>query len=180
MRRAGSGGACCDSDRGIDVESYRREADFVAARLVAQFERDVLCAQRGVGLRGERQAEDDLVRVDVKWSFGEGEGAKFALGVGDLAGRLEAGGQIGAEIGGNEVLGGRLAGVDVKAGTDFEHDGELEGAAARDRFQRSVGGGSDHFAAGRDLWLRGRQRGDDDQQKGGNDDGGRRLHRRTC
>jgi len=162
MRWAGTGGACRDGDRGIDIEGDGRETDFVAAGLVAQLERYVLGAERGVGLHGERHAENDFVLVHVERSLGEGEGAEFTLGVGDFAGGLETGGEIGAEIGGNEVVGGRLAGVDVEAVADFEHDGELEGAATRYGFERNEGGGSDDFAAGRDLRVSGRQRRDDD------------------
>jgi hypothetical protein len=44
MGWAGSGGAGRDGDRGIDIEGGGREADFVAAGLVAQLEGDVLGA----------------------------------------------------------------------------------------------------------------------------------------
>ncbi len=162
MRWVGTCGAGRDGDRSIDIEGDGREADFVAAGLVAQLEGDVLGAERGVGLRGERHAENDFVLIHLERSLGEGEGAEFTLGVGDFAGGFETGGEIGAEICGNEVVGGRLARVDVEAGADFEDDGELEGAAARDGFERNVRGGRDDFAAGRDLRLRGGQRGDDD------------------
>jgi len=162
MRWAGSGGVCRDSDRGVDIEGDGREADFVAAGLVAQLERDVLYAERGIGLRGERHAEHDFVLVDVERSLGEGEGAEFALGVSDFANGFEAGGEVGAEIGGDEVLRGRLAGVDMKPWANFEHDGELKGAATRYGIEGNKGGGRDDFAAGRDLRVSGRQRGDDD------------------
>src|SRR6266849_7831351 len=139
MRRAGIGGACCDGDRGINIESDRRQADFVVAGLVAQLEGDVLCTERSVGLRGERHAENDFILVHVERILGEGEGAEFTVGVGDFASEFETGREIGAEIGGDEVLGGRLARVDVEARADFEHDSELEGAAARYRFEGNVG-----------------------------------------
>jgi len=58
--------------------------------------------------------------------LGEGKSFEFALWVGDFAGGFETGGKSGAEVGGDEVLGGRLAGVDVEAGPDFQDDGELE------------------------------------------------------
>jgi hypothetical protein len=177
---AGTGGVYGDGDRGVDIESNGREADFVAAGLVAQLEGNVLGAERGIGLRGERYAEDDFILVDVKRSFCEGERVKFAWRVGNLAGGFETGWKAGAEIGGNQVLGGRLARVDVEALADFEHDGELKIAAPGDRFERNVCGGRDYFAAGRDLRLRGWQRGDDDQQNRGDGDGCGELHRCTC
>jgi hypothetical protein len=180
MHRAGIGGTGCDGDRGIDIEGDGREANFVAAGLVAQFKGNVFCAERSVELRGERYAENDFVLVDVERGFGEGERAEFAFGVGDFAGGFKTSGEIGAEVGGNEVLGGRLAGVDVEAGADFEHDGELEGATARYGFERNVGGGGDDFAAGGNLRLRGGKSGDDDQQDGRDHDGCDRLHRCTC
>src|SRR6266404_8581808 len=141
VRGTGIGDACSDGDRGIDIESDGREADFVVAGLVAQLERNMLRAEGSIGLGGERNAQDDFVLVDVERSLGKGEGAEFTLGVGDFAGGFETGGKIGAEVGGNEVVGGRLARVDVKAGPDSEHDGELEGAAAGDGFERNISGG---------------------------------------
>ncbi len=140
----------------------------------------MLRAEGSIGLGGERNAQDDFILVHVERSLGKGEGAEFAFGVGDFAGGFETGGEIGAEIGGNEVVGGWLARVDVKAGADFEHDGELEGAAAGDRLERNVGGGRDNFAAGRDLRVSGGQRSDDDQQNRCDGDGCGELHRCTC
>jgi hypothetical protein len=177
---AGTGGVYGDSDRGVDIESNGREADFVAAGLIAQLEGNVLGAERGVGLRGERYAEDDFILVDVERSFGESESVKFAWRVGNLAGGFETGREVGTEIGGNQVLGGRLARVDVEALADLEDDGELEVAAPRDRFEGNVRGGRDNLAAGGNLRLRGWQRGEDDQQNRGDCDGGGELHRCTC
>jgi hypothetical protein len=42
-----------------------------------------------------------------------------AFWIGDSA-ELEAGGDFGAEVGGDQVVLGDFAGVDVKAGADFE------------------------------------------------------------
>ncbi len=70
----------------------------------------MLDAERGVGLRGERDAENDFVLVHVERSFGEGKSFEFAWWVGDFAGGFETAGKSGAEVGGDEVLGGGLAG----------------------------------------------------------------------
>jgi hypothetical protein len=180
MGGAGTGGVYGDGDRGVDIESDRREADFVAAGLIAELEGNVLGAERGVGLRCERYAEDDFILVDVERSFCEGERVKFAWRVGNFAGGFETSRKTGAEIGGNQVLGGRLARVDVEALADFEHDSELEISAAGYGFERNVCGGSDNVAAGRNLRLRGWQRGDDDQQNRCDGDGGGELHKCTC
>jgi hypothetical protein len=152
---AGIGGGSGDRDWGVDIERDGREADLLAAGLVAKLEGNFLRAERGVGLRSERYAQDDFVFVNVQRSFGEGEGVELALRIRDFAGRLEASGEVDSEIGGDEVFGGRFARVDVEAIADFEHDGELKGAAAGNGLERNVCGGSDDFAAGRDLRLRG-------------------------
>jgi len=65
MGGAGIGGVCGDGDRGVDIESHGREADFVAAGLIAKLEGNFLRAERGVGLRGERDAKNHFVFVNV-------------------------------------------------------------------------------------------------------------------
>jgi hypothetical protein len=177
--RARIGGCGGDGDGRVDVECNGWEADFIAAGLVAQFQGNFLGTEWGVGLRGERYAENDSILVHVERSLGKGECVELAFGVGDFAGGLETGREVGAEISGNKVLGGRLARVDVEAVADFEHDGELEGGAASDGFERNVCGWSDDFAARGDLRMCGWQRGDDYQQDGCDGDSCGELHRRT-
>src|SRR5258707_7308853 len=116
VRGTGIGGACSDGDRGIDIESDGREADFVVAGLVAQLERNMLRAEGSIGLGGERNAQDDFILVHVERSLGEGEGAEFAFGVGDFAGGFETGGGLGAENRGDEAVRGWPARGDVKDG----------------------------------------------------------------
>ena len=65
MGGAGIGGVCGDGDRSVDVESDGREADFVAAGLIAQLEGNFLGAEWRVGLGGERYAKNDFVLVHV-------------------------------------------------------------------------------------------------------------------
>ena len=153
--RARIGGCGGDGDGRVDVECNGWEADFIAAGLVAQFQGNFLGTEWGVRLRGERYAENDSVLVHVERSLGKGECVELAFGIGDFASGFEADGKVEVEISWNKVFGGRLARVDVEAGADFGDDGELEGAAARDGFERNVCGGSHDFASGRDLWLRG-------------------------
>src|SRR5260370_40160679 len=86
MSGTGVGGGRGDGDRRVDIESYRGKADFLAAGLVAKLEGNFLGAERGLGLRGERHAENNFVLVHVERSFGEGEGVEFTLRVGDFAG----------------------------------------------------------------------------------------------
>ena len=181
MGGMGIGGICGNGELGVDVEGNRREADLVATGLVAEFEGDVLRAERSVGLGGEWDAEDDLVLVDIERRFRESKRFELTLGIGDFPGGFEAGGKIEAEVGGNQIFRGRLTGIDVEAGADFQHYGELEGAATGDGLERNISGGRDDFAAGGSLRrLRGGQRGDEDQEKGGDADGGDKFHRRTC
>src|ERR1700686_137511 len=90
MSRAGIGGGGGDGDLGVDVEGDGRKADFLATGLVTELQGNFLRAEGGVGLCGERDAKDDCLLVDVQGSFGEGEGVKLALGIGDFAGGLES------------------------------------------------------------------------------------------
>src|SRR3982074_1736040 len=86
MGRAGIGGVCGDGDWGVNVESYGRETNFVAAGLVTELEGNFLSAERGVRLRGEGQAKDYFVFVHVQRSFGKAERVELAFGVRDFAG----------------------------------------------------------------------------------------------
>ena len=119
MGGAGCGGVRGDGDGRVDIESYWGKADFLAAGLIAKLEGNFLGAERGVRLRGERHAENNFILVDIERSLGESEGVEFTLRVGDFAGGFETGWKVDAEIGGNEVLGGRLARVDVETVADF-------------------------------------------------------------
>ena len=101
MSGAGIGGGGGDGDWGVDIKGDGGEADFLAAGLVTELQRNFLGAERGVGFRDEWHAEDDCVLVDVQRNLGEGEGVKLALGIGDFAGGLEAGGKIDPKIGGD-------------------------------------------------------------------------------
>src|SRR5260370_39852176 len=95
VRGTGIGGACSDGDRGIEIESDGREADFVVAGLVGQLERNMLRAEGSIGLGGERKAQDDFILVHIERSLCKGEGAEVAFGGGDLAGGFESGGEVG-------------------------------------------------------------------------------------
>src|ERR1700730_12031876 len=116
---AGIGGGGRDCDRCVDIESHRWEADFLPASLVTELEGNLLGAEGSVGLRGERDADNNFILVDVQRSFGEREGVEFTLRVGDFAGRFETGRKIGAEIRGDKVLGARVARGDVETYADF-------------------------------------------------------------
>ena len=65
LRVYGLASRCGNVERGIERKSDRRQADFRAASLVAQLERDVLRAERSVRERGDRETERDGVFVDV-------------------------------------------------------------------------------------------------------------------
>ena len=164
MRGAGICRSAGDGDRRVDVECDRRQADLVAAGLVAQLQRDVLEAQRSISERCERKAENNFVLINVQRSFREREGMQFSFGVRNIARGFEPGREIGAEIGGNKVVGGRLARIDVEAVADLCHHRELEGAAAGDGLPRNKGRRRDHFAPGRNLRRRRRQCRNEDEE----------------
>ena len=152
----GGGGSCYYVEGRVDFFGYRGEADFGAAGLVAELHRDVLGAERGGDEDGERQEEGDAAGVDVElFIFGEGEGLERTFGIGDGA-KLEAGGDFGAEVGGDQVLFGDFTGVDVEAVADFKDDGDLEGHAASDRIVRGEGFRGDDVFAGGSLRAGGR------------------------
>lgn len=174
----GRGGRGGDGESGVEIESDGRQADFGAAGLVAEFQRDVLSAQRSVGGRGDGKAKRDGVLIDVEGLLRKSEGMQLAFGVGDFAG-FESCREVGAEVGSDEVILGFFAGVDMEAGTDFENDSNLKGAAAADGFEGNVGGGGNNFAAGGNLRLRGGQCGDDEQEHDGKKNRGGRLHSST-
>src|SRR5208337_1755568 len=130
--RFGCGGVGDDVEGGIDVLGYGGQADFGAAGLVAEFQGNVLGAERGAGENGERQENGDVAGVDIElFVFREGEGLQRALGISDFA-EFEAGGNFGVKIGADQIVLGDLAGVDVKAGANFHDHGNLQGHAAGD------------------------------------------------
>ncbi len=163
MRGAGIGRSAGDGDRRVDVECDRRQADLVAAGLVTQLQRDVLEAQRSISERCERKAENNFVLINVQRRFREREGMQFPFGVRNIARGFEPGRKIGAEFGGNKVVGGRLARIDVETVADLCHHRELEGTAAGDGLARDKSRRRDHFTPGRNLRLRRRQGGHNDQ-----------------
>jgi len=145
----GGGGIGNDVEGGFDLLGYRGEADFGAAGLVAEFHEDVLGAERGCRENGKRLENGDVAGVDVEFFvFGEGEGLEGALGIGDGA-EFETGGDFGAQVGGDQVVFGDFAGVNVEAVTNFQDDGDLEGHAACHGIVGGVGfRGDDVFAGG--------------------------------
>src|SRR4051812_4867698 len=92
-----------NGESGIDIEGHRRQTEFLATGLVAEFEREVLCAERGTGEHGDWEAQDYFVLIDVEGCFAESEGVQLAFGVGRLA-EVEARGRSCNEIGGDKVV----------------------------------------------------------------------------
>ena len=151
------GGFCArsgDVEGGVERQGNGREANFGAASLVAELERNVLGTERGGGERGEREPENHGVLVNIERLFRKGEGVEFSFGIRNFAG-LESGGKLGFEIGGDEIVFRFFTGVDVKAGSNFQDDSKLKRVATRDGFERSICGWRDDVAARRDLLLRG-------------------------
>jgi hypothetical protein len=147
----GGGGSGDYVEGGVDVFGYGGEADFSAAGLVAQLHWNVLGTEWRGGEDGERQEDGDVAGVDVElFVFGEGEGLQRAFRI-SHGSEFEARGNFGAEVGGDQVIFGDFAGVDVKAVADFEDYGNLEGHAARDGIVGGVGLGGDDVFAGRSL-----------------------------
>src|SRR5580704_7992563 len=148
----GSGGG--DGHGGVHILRHRRQTDFGAASLIAELQGNVLGSERCVGKSGDVHTENDSALINVEGRFRERKGVQLALRIGHNA-YLESLGRLGAEIGGNEVVGGLLAGVDVEAIANLEDHGNLEGAAASDGIERGEGTWGHHFAAGRNLrgWL---------------------------
>src|SRR5260370_32658496 len=147
----GPGGGSCGGNVNGDVKSEGNggQAEFGAAGLVAKFQRDVLCAERRVGERGDGHAKCHRVLVDVQRRFGKSEFFELALGIDDFA-AAEAGGQFGFEVGGDEIVFRFFAGVDVKARTDFHDRGNEKRAAAAGGIGRNVGLGLHDTSVGRD------------------------------
>ena len=138
-------------DRGYQRESDGRQADFVAASLVMKFQGHVVITGRGSGKSGQRYADDYGIGIDVEGLvFGKAERFQSALGIDDVA-RFETGGDFGAKIGGDQIVCGNLAGVDVEAGANFQDDGDLEGFATGHGIERDEGLRGDDIFSGRGL-----------------------------
>src|SRR6202171_727489 len=150
----GGGGRGGDVQRRIESYRHRGQAEFVAAGLVAELQRNVLFAERGVLERSDGHAKNHVALIDVQTNLGKREFFEFALGIGDFA-AVEAGGKRGFEIGGDEVVFRFFTGVDVEARANLHDHGDLERSAAGRGIERNVDFGFDHVAAGGDLRLRG-------------------------
>jgi hypothetical protein len=149
--RVGSCGG--DGEARVYIERDRRETDFRAACLISQLHRDLLRAERSVRERGERKMENYSALVNVQGLFGKGEGAEFSFGIRDFA-DFESGGDVGFQIGGDEVVFRFFAGVDMKAGTNLQDNGELKRTSAGHWFERNESAGRDNVPAGRHLRRR--------------------------
>lgn len=134
------GAGSSDVEGGVEREGDGWKADFGAASLVAELERNALGAHRCGGERGEREPKDHGVLIHVEGLFREGEGVEFPLGIRNFAGGLESGGEVGLEIGGYEIVFGFFARIDVKAGANFQDHSKLKRVATRDGFERSICG----------------------------------------
>src|SRR2546421_2137986 len=156
----GGGGRSDDVERGLESDGHRGQAEFGAAGLVAELERNVLHAERGIGKRGDGQAKNQGALVDVQWRFGKREFLELAFGIGDLA-AVETGGKFGLEIGGDEIVFRFFAGIDMEARANLHDHGDFQCPAAGRGIERDVGFGFDDIAAGGDLRQ---QRGRQDQQ----------------
>ena len=158
MRRAGIGGSSRDRDRGLDIQSNRREAHFVAARLVAQLEWNFLRTKRSIRLRSERKANHEFILINVQRRLCEGKRMQFALGIRSFAGGFESCGRLSAQLRRNEVVSGSLARIDMETGANLGHHRKLESASACDRLLRNKRGRRNDSASGRNLRWRGGQR----------------------
>src|ERR1700674_2573253 len=157
MSGAHVGGRGGDGETGVHIQSDGRETNFGATRLISQLHGDLLGAERSVRERGERKAKNDSALVNVERLFGKSEGAEFSFGIRDFA-DFESGGNVGLQIGGDEIVFRFFAGVDVKAGANFQNDGKLKRTSTGHGFERNVGAGSDNFPSGRHLPRRGQGR----------------------
>src|SRR6202011_2704520 len=155
MRGSGGGSGGGDGHDGVHILRHRRQTDFGVAGLIAELQGNVLGSERGVGKSGDVHAENDSALINVEGRFREGEGVQLAFRIGHFA-DLESLRSLRAEIGGNEVVRGFLASIDVEAIANLEDHCNLEGAAASDRIERGEGTWGHHFAAGRNLcrWRR--------------------------
>src|ERR1700676_3990419 len=174
--RARIGGSLRDRDRRIDIQRNGWQAHFVAACLVAQLEWNSLSAKRGIRQRGERKTNHKFILINVQRRLCEGESMQLPLGIRGIAGGFEAGRKLGAQLRGNEIVSGRLARIDVKAGANLGHHGKLESASARDRLSRNKCRRRNHFASRRNLRRRGGQSGHDGHKKGADNRCGDELH----
>src|SRR5207302_2080693 len=120
----------------------RGQAKFAAAGLVAELERDVLFAERGIRKRRDRHAKNHGALVDVQWCLGKSEFFEFALGIRDFA-AVEAGGKFGLEIGGDEIVLRFFAAFAWEAGRIFITNGDLERPSAAAGTGRALASGFD-------------------------------------
>ena len=141
VRSAAAGG---DIHGSIDRQSHGRQTNFVAARLIAQFQRDVLLARWGIRLRRYRHFQNDGAFVNIERSLGEGKRVQLALGIRYVA-DFESSGPIRFQIRRDQVVGGLFPRVDVKSITDLHDDGDLKFFAARHRVVRRKSGRSDYI-----------------------------------
>src|SRR6267378_1207408 len=163
----GGGGRGGDVQRRVESYCHRGQAKFAAAGLVAELQRNVLFAERGVLERSDGHAKNHGVLVDVQRNLGKREFFEFALGIGDFA-AVEAGGKRGLEIGGDEVVLRFFAGVDVEARANLHDNGDLKRAAAAGGIERNIDFGFDDVAAGGNLRLGGgRERKAEHEQRRG-------------
>ena len=125
MRGLRSGGRSDNIYFCVDIQRDRRQTNFRAARLITQLKRDVLFAYTGGWENRQRQAKNDSVLINIERFFGKGKSVELAFGIGDFA-WLKSGGSIRFQIGGDEVVLGLFAGVDMKAGTNFENYSDLK------------------------------------------------------
>ena len=164
-------GGLCSGSRGGDVqcrvkcECNRGKAKFGAASLVAELQRNVLFAERGLCECRHRHAQNHGALVDVQRNFRKCEFFEFAPGIGNFA-AAEACGECGLEIGGDEIFFRFFASVDVEARANLHDHSNLERTAAAGGIERGVDFWLDHFAAGRNLrWCSGREGEEEREEK---------------
>ena len=141
---------------GVQGKSDRGQANFRAASLVAKFHRDVLCAKRSARERRNRNAERDGVLIDVQRLLRERKGVQRAFWIRDVS-QLKSSGNISAEVGGDQIVFGFFARVDMEARADFQDHRKLKLAAAAHGVERSIDCGGNDILRRRNLRRRGGQ-----------------------
>src|SRR5438105_6111510 len=140
-------------DNGIERKTRRGQAQFGAARLIAQLQRNVLLAQRSRCERVDRQAENHSSLIDVERLLREREGFQFSFGIDHVAAG-ETGRKLRLEIGRDEILFRLFACVSVKPRTYVHNHGKLRRATAARRLHRGIDFRLHHVAARRHLRIR--------------------------